>query len=174
MQVTCWIGGRGGGDGEWTRGGRPYRQRLTKAGYEAGGGLRVPVPDGEPVDIAVAARSGDVVGSPATVTVAERPLVSYDLERTGPRWKRQLSVTLSADRPVTVGELRLVVRDGKIMPTRPDDGRVLASWTGIDVVGSVTLTLPDPKRTGPYWLRCFAIDETLDLADPPVRRLQVS
>jgi hypothetical protein len=174
VQVTCWIGGHGGGSGAWTRGGRPHRVRLTRAGYEADGGLRIPVPDGEPVDVAVAARSGDVIGAPATITVGERQLIGYDVERTGPRWRRSLVVTLSADKPVKVAELKLVVRDGKIMPTRPDDGETLASWTDVDIVGSVRLTVPEPRRTGPYWLRCFAMDETLDLADPPVRRLQVT
>ena len=174
VQVTCWIGGHGGGDGAWTRGGRPHRVRLTRAGYEADGGLRVPVPDGEPVDVAVAARSGELIGTPATLTVGERQLIGYDVERTGPRWRRSLVITLSADKPVKVAELKLVVRDGKIMPTRPDDGETLASWTDVDIVGSVKLTVPEPRRTRPYWLRCFANDETLDLADPPVRRLQVS
>jgi hypothetical protein len=60
------------------------------------------------------------------------------------------------------------------MPTRASDGETLAAWTDLDVVGDLRLTVPEPSRKQPYWLRCFTSDETLELADPPVRRLQVT
>lgn len=150
------------------------RLRVTRAAYDSEGGVHLAVPADEPVEISVAACADGVLGSPSVLSVAGHRVVEYDLERTGPLWRRSLVLTLSARRPVRVAELRLVLRPGRVMPTRASDGETLAAWTDLDVVGSLRLTVPEPSRKAGYWLRCFTSDETLELADPPVRRLQVN
>jgi hypothetical protein len=77
-------------------------------------------------------------------------------------------------RPVRIGELRLVVRPGRVMPNRASDGETLQEWRDLEVDGELTLTVPEPAVKQPYWLRCFTADERLELADPPIRRLQVT
>lgn len=151
----------------------PERVGVTRAAYEAQGGLRVEVPEAQPVEVAVAAVSTAdeerVVGTPVTVEVHARTLVRYELERSGPPWKRALTVKLSADRPVRVAALELVLRRGRVMPHRPTDGETLGSWTEVPVPGELTVPLPRPA--GEYWLRCFTDDTVVELTDPPVRHL---
>jgi hypothetical protein len=148
------------------------RVTVTRAGYDAQGGVRVPVPDDEPVEVSVAARAGALSGTPAVLTVAGRAVVEYDLDRGGPPWSRTVTVALTSPRPVRLARLMLVLRAGRVMPQRPEDGETLVTWTDLDITGMTRLTVPQPKRSGPYWLRCFAGDESLDLIDPPVRRLR--
>jgi hypothetical protein len=152
--------------------GEPARLTVTRAGYDAQGGVRLPAPQDEPVEVTVVARAGALTGGPASMTVAGRTVVTYDLDRGGPPWSRTLTVALSAPRPVRLARLLLVLRTGRVMPQRPEDGETLVTWTDLDVTGTTRLTVPRPRRSGPYWLRCFAADESLDLIDPPVRRLQ--
>lgn len=150
------------------------RLRISRAAYDSEGGVHLDVPAAERVEIAVAACADGVTGSASELAVEGRPVVAYDLGRSGPLWRRSLVLTLSAPQPVHVGDLRLVLRPGRVMPNRASDGETLATWTDLDVVGDLQLTLPEPSRKEPYWLRCFSSDETLELADPPVRRLQVN
>jgi hypothetical protein len=135
--------------------------------------------------VAASGRDGDtrVVGAPVAATVAERTLVGYDLDHTGPPWHRRVVITVGADRPgepgraqpdgppVRIPRLVLVLRDGRVMPQRPDDGETIASWTDVEV--PALLSVPEPRRTGPFWLRCFTGDGVIELSDPPVRHLQV-
>jgi hypothetical protein len=154
--------------------GELQRITVTRAGYDAQGGVRLPAPEDEPVEVSVAARAGGLSGGPSSVTVAGHTAVEYDLDRGGPPWNRTLTVSLTAPRPVRLARLVLVLRAGRVMPQRPEDGETLVTWTDLDITGTTRLTVPQPKQGGPYWLRCFTTDESLDLTDPPVRRLQVS
>ncbi|MBA9004757.1 MULTISPECIES: hypothetical protein [Thermomonospora] len=150
------------------------RTVLSRAAYEAGGGVRLPVPPDRAVTVAVAAagmRQGRRLVGPAVETaVAARARVRYDLERSGPPWRRSLTVRLTAPQPVRVARLALVRRPGTVMPQRPGDGEELGSWEAVPVPGEVSV--PAPAGTGPYWLRCFADDDAIELVDPPVRRLE--
>ncbi|MQY09541.1 hypothetical protein [Actinomadura macrotermitis] len=155
--------------------GAAERVVVTRAGYDTGGGLRLPVPEDEPVEIAVAAAGfagGDrVTGPAATTEVAARTVVHYDVTRGGPPWRRSLTIRLTSGRPVRVARLDLVVRAGRVMPHRRGDGETLHSWEQVPVPGELSVALP--SLAGPYWLRCFA-DDDVELSDPPVRRLQVT
>ncbi|TNY37153.1 hypothetical protein [Thermomonospora catenispora] len=150
------------------------RTAVSRAAYEAGGGVRLPVPPDGAVTVAVAAagmRQGRRVTGPVVETsVAARARVRYDVERSGPPWRRSLTVRLSAARPVRVARLTLVRRLGTVMPQRPGDGEELGSWEAVPVPGEVSV--PAPAGTGPYWLRCFADDDAVELIDPPIRRLE--
>ncbi|GAA0942447.1 hypothetical protein [Actinocorallia libanotica] len=156
-------------------GGPARRIGVSRAAYTAGGGVRLPVPEGEPVRVGVAGTSeqgGTVLTGPAvTADVAAVPVVRYDLAVTGPLWKRTLALTLTCDRPVRLARLELVVRDGRVMPRDPSDGEPLEVWEDVDLPDEAVLRVPLPKRPGPFWLRCFAGTD-VELADPPVRRLQ--
>jgi hypothetical protein len=154
--------------------GQPRLLRVSRASYEAQGGLRLAVPAGEPLELSVAASSQASVGVPVRAVLGARAPVRYEVDRGGPPWNRLIVVTVSADRPVRVGELVLVVRGGNVMPQQVSDGEVLARWAELDLTGPVELSVPRPHRAGPYWLRCFTSDDGIDLADPPVRRLKVT
>jgi hypothetical protein len=152
--------------------GELQRITVTRAGYDAQGGVRLPAPEDEPVEVSVAAKAGALSGGPASTTVAVHRVVEYDLDRGGPPWNRTLTVSLTAPRPLRLARLVLVLRAGRVMPQRPEDGEALVTWTDLDITGTTRLTVPQPKHSRPYWLRCFATDESLELRDPPVRRLR--
>ena len=57
------------------------------------------------------------------------------------------------------------------MPQRSGDGRTVAAWD--EVTAPARLTAPMPRLARPFWLRCFADDEAVELHDPPVRHLKV-
>ncbi|ACY97445.1 hypothetical protein [Thermomonospora curvata] len=153
---------------------REERLTVTRAAYESGGGIHLPVPADQPVTVAVAAagmrQGARVVGPAAQTTLPARRRVRYDLRRSGPPWRRSLTVRLSAPHPLQVARLTLVHRDGQVEPQRPEDGRVLGTWEQVPVPGE--LSVPAPGGSGPYWLRCFADDESIELIDPPVRSRQ--
>ncbi|WP_051107981.1 hypothetical protein [Actinomadura atramentaria] len=154
----------------------PLRRQVTRAAYETHGGLRLPVPEDEPVEVAVAAvgTSGGarVTGPAAAARLAGRTIVGYELLRGGPPWRRTLTVRLTGGRAARIGRLALVLRAGRVMPHRADDGEVLGVWDGVPVPGELTVALP--RVAGPYWLRCFAEDDGIELGDPPVRSLRVA
>ncbi|WUI02356.1 hypothetical protein OHR68_11295 [Spirillospora sp. NBC_00431] len=156
--------------------GPPSAETVTRAAYDTQGGIRLPVPEDEPVELSVAAAGtvggSRVTGRPVTAAVAARAIVRYDVLRTGPPWRRYLTIRLTSSRPVRVARLSLVLRAGRIMPHRAADGETLGAWEQVPVPGELSLAAPD--ASGPYWLRCFADDEVVELSDPPVRRLQVT
>ncbi|WP_433226309.1 hypothetical protein [Actinomadura formosensis] len=149
---------------------------VTRAAYDTQGGIRLPVPEDEPVELSVAAAGtvggARVTGPPVTAGVAARTIVRYDVLRSGPPWRRYLTIRLSSSRPLRVARLSLVLRAGRVMPHRAADGDTLGEWEQVPVPGELSLAVPD--ASGPYWLRCFADDDGVELSDPPVRRLQVT
>ncbi|MFC0040231.1 hypothetical protein [Actinomadura rayongensis] len=157
--------------------GRPVTRRaVTRAAYDTQGGLRLPVPEDEPVEVTVAAvgtaGDGRLTGPAVSARVAARTVVAYELVRGGPPWRRSLTVRLSAGRAARIGRLELVLREGRVMPHRAGDGETVQVWESVPVPGEVTVDLP--RVAGPYWLRCFADDDVIELGDPPVRSLRVA
>lgn len=154
----------------------PHEELVTRAAYDSQGGVRLPVPENEPVELSIAATGtvggARVTGPEATAEVAGRTVVHYDIERSGPRWRRSLTIRLTSAKPLRIAKLELVMRAGRVMPHRAADGETLGSWEQVPVPGELTLAPPD--ASGPYWLRCFADDDVIDLSDPPVRHLQVT
>ncbi|MEV0662900.1 hypothetical protein ACIBI3_24840 [Actinomadura luteofluorescens] len=150
-------------------------QSVTRAAYDTQGGIRLPVPEDEPVELSVAAAGtvggARMTGPPATAEVAARTIVHYDVLRSGPPWRRTLTLRLTSSHPLRVARLSLVLRAGRVMPQRAADGETLGAWERVPVPGE--LSLGAPPASGPYWLRCFADDAAVELSDPPVRRLQV-
>lgn len=151
------------------------RRTVTRTGYQAGGGVQIPAPGGESVEVTVAAAGtgpeGQVTGPAATASVAGRAVVHYEVERIGPPWRRELLIRLSARRPARIAALKLVRRTGRVMPQRPEDGETIGSWTHVMVPGEISV--PAPAGSGAYWLRCFSDDDVIELDDPPVRHLQM-
>jgi hypothetical protein len=185
VEVTCRLPDMASGPGA-AGAGQEWRLTVTKAGYDAGGGLRLTVPEGVAAEVAVCSAGlagGDrVAGAPVTTTVPGRCLVRYDLYRTGPPWRRGLVVALTPVRPASVRLRRLVLvrSPGKVIPRRTADGETIAAWDDIELTGPTELPVPVAKARsgpdGPYWLRCFlpGDDAEAELADPPVRRLRFS
>ncbi|MFD0904269.1 hypothetical protein [Actinomadura sediminis] len=156
-------------------GAAPERAAVSRAAYDAHGGVRVPAPEDAAVEVTLAS-AGTVggartTGPPVTAAVAARTVVRYDVVRSGPPWRRSLTIRLTASRPVRVGRLSLVLRPGRVMPRRAGDGETLRAWEQVPVPGE--LSAPAPHAAGPYWLRCFTADDDVELADPPVDRLRV-
>ncbi|MBW8485456.1 hypothetical protein [Actinomadura parmotrematis] len=156
--------------------GGPERRLVTRAHYDTQGGVNLPVPEDEAVEVAVASSGllggSRVTGPAVTARVGSRTVVHYDVARGGPPWKRSLTIRLTAGQPVRVARLDLVVRAGRVMPHQLGDGDTLCSWEQVSVPGELSVELP--SLSGPYWLRCFADDDVVELSDPPVRRLQVT
>jgi hypothetical protein len=157
-------------------GGEPRVEVVTRASYDTQGGVRLAVPEDAPVEVSVAAAGtvggARVTGPQVTALVAARTIVRYDVQRSGPPWRRSLTIRLTSSRPLRVARLSLVLRTGRVMPHRPGDGDTLGAWEQVPVPGELSLAVPD--ASGPYWLRCFADDDGVELSDPPVRRLQVT
>ncbi|MDL4819461.1 hypothetical protein [Actinomadura opuntiae] len=157
-------------DGEEAR-----RATVTRAAYDTQGGVRLPVPEDAPVELSVAAAGtvggARVTGPPVTAQVGARAVVRYDLERSGPPWRRSLTLRFTCARPLRVARLSLVLRRGRVMPHRAGDGETLGTWEQVPVPGELSVAVP--RASGPYWLRCFADDDVIELTDPPIRRLQV-
>ncbi|NVI91029.1 hypothetical protein [Actinomadura sp. BRA 177] len=157
-------------------GGEPRVEVVTRASYDTQGGVRLAVPEDAPVEVTVAAAGtvggARVTGAQVTALVAARTIVRYDVLRSGPPWRRSLTIRLTSSRPLRVARLSLVLRTGRVMPHRPGDGDTLGAWEQVPVPGELSLAVPD--ASGPYWLRCFADDDGVELSDPPVRRLQVT
>ncbi|MEU8270535.1 hypothetical protein AB0B89_25680 [Sphaerisporangium sp. NPDC049002] len=165
---------------------------VNSAAYRAQGGVRLEVPEGEPVTVEVAPTSlihGERLRGPAvSLRLAGHVPVHYDLSQQGPAWRRSVVVEVTADRPVRLRRLVLVLKPGLVQPKSADDGVLLDEWTDLDV--PARLTVPAPRRAKPYWLRCFAFDGgpegdlgtsgggratggDVALIDPPVRRMKV-
>ncbi|WP_214110316.1 hypothetical protein [Acrocarpospora catenulata] len=150
------------------------RLLVTAAAYRAQGGIRLDLPEDEPVTVEVVPTAlvhGERLRGPAvTAHVPAVQPVRYDLRTEGPVWKRALLVEVTADRPARLARLTLVLKPGPIQPLTADDGRVLGEWT--ELTTPVRLSLPVPKQARPYWLRCFA-EGDVTLLDPPVRRMKM-
>ncbi|GAA0415216.1 hypothetical protein Acor_59350 [Acrocarpospora corrugata] len=150
------------------------RLLVSAAAYRAQGGIRLDAPEDEPVSIQVvpsALLRGERAHGPAVrVDLPAAVPVRYDLVTEGPPWKRVLVVEVTADRPVTVARLVLVLKPGLIQPLTGVDGRVLGEWAGVST--PARLVLPAPRQAKPYWLRCFA-EGDVALLDPPVRRMKM-
>ena len=163
-------------DLEYLAGGEPRAATVTRASYDTQGGIRLAVPEDAPVELSVSAAGtvggARVTGPPVTAEVAARTIVRYDVLRSGPPWRRSLTIRLTSSRPLRVARLSLVLRAGRVMPHRPGDGDTVGAWEQVPVPGELSLAAPD--ASGPYWLRCFADDAGVELSDPPVRRLQVT
>ncbi|SPT57006.1 hypothetical protein K8Z49_11490 [Actinomadura madurae] len=155
--------------------GPPSSEAVTRAAYDTQGGVRLAVPEDEPVELSVAAAGtvggARVTGPPVMAEVAARTIVRYDVLRSGPPWRKTLTVRLTSPHPLRVARLSLVLRTGKVMPHRAADGETLGVWEQVPVPGELSLDAPDARA--PYWLRCFADDDVVELSDPPVRRLRV-
>jgi hypothetical protein len=151
--------------------GAELTQRMNKARYHAEGGLRVPVPPEEGVEVGVAVVAGSLRGAPARAALHGRAIVSYDVRR--PRLGGSMTITLSASRPARVGRL-LLVAGTPVLPQRPQDGRTLHEWSDLSIVPGrpLRLVVPAVRRGRDMWLRCFA-DGDIELHDPPVRLLRV-
>jgi hypothetical protein len=148
------------------------RLPVGRAGYDAHGGVRLAAPGGEAVTIDVAAAATAygrrVTGMPVRTVVPGRVVVGYELRRS--RLRGPLAITLTGAAPTRLRRLVLVARPGP-MPQRPADGEVVMSWEDVQVPARLQARLPDLRR--PYWLRCFADDDAVELHDPPVRDLKV-
>lgn len=161
---------------------------VNPAAYHAQGGVRLDVPEGEPVTVRVAptsmVRGERVRGAAVSLRLDGHVPVRYDIGQQGPAWRRSLVVEVTADRPVLLRRLALVLKPGHVQPKSAADGLLLREWADLEV--PARLVVPAPQRAKPYWLRCFAEGAGDDapgdapgtwgdvaLIDPPVRRMKV-
>ncbi|NVC25349.1 hypothetical protein E7Z53_18190 [Kocuria salina] len=157
-------------------------EKVKLSEYDRNGGFNVPLGQGDTV---VEVRSLMVVGdsaigsSPVQVVVkaSRASKVQYSVEsspRLGPLGGRTKRFIFEADTPITGARLRIVATQGLVMPSSEDGSTLLteielALRPGTKHVETVSI----PKYIGrPYWVRCFAADDRLELLDPPINALK--
>jgi hypothetical protein len=163
-----------------------WRDRIvSRGGYRSQGGAWLPFDDGSdaadrnrPLEIQLvpAVKTGGVTAS-VTVQLPGRVQAWYEVARTGPPWRRQLTVAVRAGQPAQLRSLLVVLRRGSVMPLHATDGEVLRQLDDVRLSPDTPLRLRLPAPRGPYWLRCFAsaddsTDEVVELRDPPVVQLR--
>ncbi|MFI7706694.1 hypothetical protein [Nonomuraea sp. NPDC049480] len=147
---------------------------VSSAAYRSQGGIRLDIPEVESPTIQLTpttvVKGARIRGPAVPVTLSAVVPIRYEVRAEGAPWRRELVVSLTAERPVQVTRLVLVIKPGRIQPGSADDGRVIGEWS--DVSPPARLTVPMPRQAKPYWLRCFA-EGPVELVDPPVRMLKV-
>jgi hypothetical protein len=170
---------RHGGDTRWRE------KTVSRGGYRSQGGAWLPFDNGSDTDrrnqaleiqLVPVVKAG-TVGAPITVRVPGRVQAWYEVARTGPPWRRQLTVAVHAGQPAQLRSLLVVLRRGSVMPLHAADGEVLQRFDDVRLAPDNPLWLRLPAPRGPYWLRCFAsaddsTDEVVELRDPPVVQLR--
>lgn len=160
---------------------------VSRGGYRSQGGAWLPLDEwsdghrSQPLEVQllpVVVRDGTrASGAPVTVRVPGRVEAWYEVARTGPPWRRELTVAVRAGQPAQLRTLLVVLRRGSVMPLRATDGEVLRRVDDVRLSPDQPLRLRVSVPRGPYWLRCFAAtgdatDEVVELRDPPVVQLR--
>lgn len=163
----------------WSQaGGEPRQQRVTKASYQADGGVRLPADPAEAVEIVVrpVVRVGaeDRNGLEQRVTEPGRLLARYGISWLGPPWRRRVLVEVSAERPVRIERLVLGLRTGRVFPLRLDQCTRLGELSDVELGPGrpARLEIAAPHQGRPYWLRCFIEGDGVELLDPPPDQLR--
>ena len=168
----------------WSLGERAWREKsISRGAYRSQGGAWLPVgqlaTNGDrnaPLRIElipVAPLEGRRArGEPVSVTVPARVEAWYEVTRTGPPWRRELTLAVRSGQDAHLGSLLVVLRRGTVMPLQATDGEVLRRLEDVRVTPDQPLRLRLPVPEGPYWLRCFAPGDEVELRDPPVVQLR--
>lgn len=174
-----WPDGLGTVEVGWSQGGaEPTRRRVTRASYQADGGVRLPADPASALAITVrpVVRVGaeDRTGAEQRLTVPGRLQARYAVTWTGPPWRRRVVVEVSADLAVRIERLVLGLRPGKVLPLRLDLCARLAELSDVDLAPGrpARLEVDAPRQARPYWLRCFVEDDGVELLDPPPDQLR--
>ena len=168
----------------WRSGDLPWRAKsISRGAYRSQGGAWLPVGElatngdrNAPLRIElvpVAPLHGRrVQGAPVSVTVPGRVEAWYEVTRTGPPWRRELTVAVRSGQHAHLRSLMVVLRRGTVMPLHATDGEVLRQLEDVRVSPEQPLRLRLPLPVGPYWLRCFAPGDDVELRDPPVVQMR--
>lgn len=158
--------------------------QIKKSEYDRDGGFTVPLACGR-TKIQVRALitvAGEKYSSPPALVEVRRdsliPSVSYTLVRTpriGIIGGRGVAPSFSSSTAVRGAQIALVAARGHVMPMSPDDG-VLVKQFALTLDAGQTLKLDAvqvPRSVvRPFWLRCFSIDDQVELIDPPMNQLK--
>lgn len=156
----------------------PRRQRVTRASYEADGGVRVPADPARTVAIVVrpVVRVGaeDRAGAEQRITMPGRQQARYEITWLGPPWRRRIVVEVSAEQPVRIERLVLGLRPGRVFPLRLDQCTRLSELSDVELTPGqpVRMEIAAPSQSRPYWLRCFVVGDGVELADPLTDQLR--
>ena len=126
--------------------------------------------------------AGGTYSSPPALVEVRRdsliPSVSYTLARTpriGIIGGRGVAPSFSSSTAVRGAQIALVAARGHVMPMSPDDG-LLVKQFALTLDAGQTLKLDAvqvPRSVGrPFWLRCFSMDDQVELIDPPMNQLK--
>jgi hypothetical protein len=156
--------------------------QLKRSEYDRAGGFDFPL-RAATTRITVSARmvvDGKPFSSPPAeidVAVDTAVEVRYDVTssaRLGPLGGRTKELVFSAARSVTAAKITVVASPGPVMPMSPGSGVVLAELR-LNLTGGAPapVRIAVPKSIArPYWLRCFAGDERIQLLDPRISDLK--
>ncbi|MGH3717056.1 MAG: hypothetical protein ACRDT4_26885, partial [Micromonosporaceae bacterium] len=168
----------------WRLADHPWRTKLVSRGaYRSQGGAWLPLAEVASNGdrnaalrvelIPIAPRHGRrVQGPPVTLKVPGRVEAWYEVTRGGPPWRRELTVAVRTHGPAQLRRLMVVLRRGTVMPLHPTDGELLRQLEDVRLAPDAPLRLRLPMPRGPYWLRCFTVDDDVELRDPPVVQLR--
>lgn len=168
----------------WELDGNKNRVTLAKAEYRSAGGVQIPLGRG-PCTVEV--RTVTKVGRASFKAPPVRALIdkvvdvaiSYKIHNTGGLGRldsRSKKVIFQTDEDPAEVQVRIVAVPGRIIPTSANAGIVLLETTlalkpGVPVEYRVTV----PRSvTRPYWVRCFIVDGSGRLVDPPIPDLKVA
>ncbi|MPZ81007.1 MAG: hypothetical protein GEV28_11640 [Actinophytocola sp.] len=174
-----WPTGLGTVEVGWSQAGEePRQQRVTKASYQADGGVRLPADPAIAVAIVVrpVVRVGaeDRAGVEQRISVPGRLLARYGITWRGPPWRRWVLVEVSAEQSVRIERLVLGLRPGRVLPLRLDQCTRLGELSDVELAPDrpARMEIAAPSQARPYWLRCFVEGDGVELLDPPTDQLR--
>jgi len=159
-------------------------EKVKKSEYERDGGFNVPIAPGR-TEVQVRALmqvQGATFGSaPTHLTIdiaTTQAKIEYELNRgprLGPWGGRALTPTFRSASSVQSAKVVIIASNGPVLPISPDSGVLLAeielSLTSNKVFTASTISIPK-SVSRPFWVRCFALDEGVELVDPPLSKLK--
>lgn len=157
-------------------------EKVKLSEYERNGGFDVPLGQGKTM---VEVRSlmvfrDNAISSAPVQAVLQASSVSraqYHVEsspRLGSLGGRTKRFVFRTETSIEGARLRIVVAQGTVLPSSEEGSTILSEVEFSLVPGTNHIeTVTIPKFIGrPYWVRCFAIDDRLELLDPPINDLR--
>jgi hypothetical protein len=162
----------------WSADGHRQARRVSRAGYNDEGGVRIagPVRD---LTLTTVVRGGTQEWSSPAVPVpvaAVAPSIRYSLVVRRSRLGSRGSATVTVESPQFGGKVQAltVLKEAKFMPSGSADGAVVdRRELDFSAGPSVTFTLDLGKVVSPFWVRLFpAENSAVRVEDPPTSQMR--
>jgi hypothetical protein len=152
---------------------------ISRAQYQSGGGVRVPLGRGPcEVEVRAVVMVGDAsFTSPPVREVINSvmaPAISYRVSSIRPFGTRSKKVVFSCEQTCRDVRVRMVAVPGRVMPTSAANGVAILETTLVlepGIPAEHHVTIPRSVKQ-PFWVRCFVVQGQARLIDPPVSGLK--